>query len=412
VIYKPTPFAQKLISTSLGSYVQCGQSIPYSLQFRVVCHSVICHSKETLVTSSRIAINRIEVAAYTVPTDFPESDGTLEWNSTTLVLVQAFGGRVGLGYTYADTATATLIRDLLSEVVKGRDAMGPATNWNAMVARTRNLGRPGIVSMAISAVDIALWDLKARLLDLPLVTLLGGVRDSVPVYGSGGFTSYSEKQLQDQLAGWVEQGITRVKMKIGRDAKADVGRVGAARDAIGPEAELFVDANGAYSRKQALAQAENFTELNVSWFEEPVSSDDLEGLKLLRDRAPAGMEITAGEYGYDSGYFLRMLAAGAVDVLQADATRCGGITGFLQAAALCEAHRIPLSAHTAPSIHTHLGCAVTPLRHLEYFHDHVRIENMLFDGVGSPVNGELVPDLSRPGMGIELKRADVDRFAA
>jgi L-alanine-DL-glutamate epimerase-like enolase superfamily enzyme len=290
--------------------------------------------------------------------------------------------------------------------VEGRNAMSPAASWNAMVARTRNLGRPGIVSMAISAVDIALWDLKARLLDLPLVTLLGGMRDSVPVYGSVSFTSYSEKQLQDQLAEWVEQGITRVKMKIGRDARSDVGRVVAARDAIGSEAELFVDANGAYSRKQALAQAKQFAELNVTWFEEPVSSADLAGLRLLRDRAPAGLEIAAGEYGYDSGYFHRMVAAGAVDVLQADATRCGGITGFLQAAALCDAYHLPLSAHTAPSIHMHLGCAASPLRHLEYFPDHVRIENMFFDGVRSPVNGDLSPDLSRPGLGMELKRGD------
>jgi L-alanine-DL-glutamate epimerase-like enolase superfamily enzyme len=337
----------------------------------------------------------------------------LEWDSTTLVLVHAHGGdRVGLGYTYADTATALLIRDLLSGVVKGGDAMAPAAICNAMVSRIRNLGRHGIGSMAISAVDIALWDLKARLLHVPLLTLFGAVRSSVPIYGSGGFTSYSDKQIQIQFAGWIKQGITRVKMKIGRNARADVRRVREARTAIGGETELFVDANGAYSRKQALQQAEEFAKFNVSWFEEPVSSDDLAGLRLLRDRAPAGMDIAAGEYGYEAGYFRRMLDAGAVDVLQADATRCGGITGFLQVAALCEAHHVPLSAHTAPSVHTHLGCAVTPLRHLEYFHDHVRIENMFFDGVRSPVNGELSPDLSRPGMGVELKRADVERFAA
>lgn len=348
-----------------------------------------------------------------MPTDLSESDGTLEWNSTTLVLVHAHGGsRAGLGYTYADSSTAVMIRDVLSEVVEGQDAMAPAASWNAMVRRTRNLGRPGIVGTAISAVDIALWDLKARLLELPLLTLLGPVRKSVDVYGSGGFTSYSEEQLQRQLAGWAEQGITRVKMKIGRDARADVRRIGAARAAIGPDVELFVDANGAYSRKQALAQAEKFTDMSVSWFEEPVSSDDLSGLRLLRDRAPAGMDIAAGEYGYDAGYFRRMLAAGAVDVLQADATRCGGITGFLQVAALCEAHHTPLSAHTAPLVHTHLGCAVTPVRHLEYFHDHVRIENILFDGVRLPVNGRLSPDLSRPGLGIAFRVADAQRFAA
>jgi L-alanine-DL-glutamate epimerase-like enolase superfamily enzyme len=360
-----------------------------------------------------VPIHRVEVSAYTIPTDFPESDGTLEWDRTTLVLVRAkAGGKQGLGYTYADTATAHLIQHVLAKVVEGRDAMSVTATWEAMVDRIRNLGRPGIVSMAISAVDSALWDLKACLLNLPLVTLLGAVRDAVPIYGSGGFTSYSNQQLAAQLGGWVEQGIPRVKMKVGPDAKADIERVRVARQAIGSNRELFVDANGAYSRKQALAQARAFRDFDVSWFEEPVSSDDLEGLHLLRDRAPAGMEITAGEYSYDIFCSRRMLKAGAVDVLQADATRCGGITGFLQVAALCQAHNLPLSAHTAPALHTHVCCAAVPVRHLEYFHDHVRIEPMFFDGAPALVNGELRPDLSRPGMGLELKRADAERFAA
>src|SRR5579883_1085598 len=220
--------------------------------------------------------------------------------------------------------------------------------------------------MAIAAVDAALWDLKARLLDLPLVTLLGASREAAPIYGSGGFTSYSQEQLQNQLGGWVAMGIPRVKMKIGRDPDADPMRVAHAREAIGPDTELFVDANGAYSRKEALALANIFAaEYGVTWFEEPVSSDDLDGLHLIRDRAPAGMDIAAGEYGYDSFYFRRMLDAGAVDVLQADGTRCAGITGFLHAAALCQAHCMRLSAHTAPAWHTHVCCAASPVIHLE-----------------------------------------------
>src|SRR5205823_623969 len=267
------------------------------------------------------------------------------------------GGKQGLGYTYADSATAKLIEDKLKEIVVGCDAMSVQATWLAMLRSIRNLGRPGICAMAISAVDTALWDLKARLLDLPLVTLLGAAREAVQIYGIGGFTSYSDSQLQKQLSGWVEQGIPRVKMKIGRDAQADIHRVRAARQAIGPEAELFADANGAYSRKQALAQAEQFADSGVTWFEEPVSSDDLPGLRFMRDRGPAGMEIAAGEYGYDAFYFRRMLDAQAVDVLQADATRCGGITGFLRAASVCDAYGLPLSAHTAPTIHAHVGCA-------------------------------------------------------
>jgi L-alanine-DL-glutamate epimerase-like enolase superfamily enzyme len=265
--------------------------------------------------------------------------------------------------------------------------------------------------MAMSAVDAALWDLKARLLDLPLASLLGMVRDGVPIYGSGGFTSYSDSQLANQLEGWASRGIGQVKMKVGREPDRDPHRVKVARNSIGPHARLYVDANGAYSRKQALALARVFEEYNVSWFEEPVSSDDLEGLRLIRDRGPAGMDIAAGEYGYRLVYFRRMLEAQSVDVLQADATRCG-ITCFIGVGALCEARSMPLSGHCAPSLHMHVGCALTPMRNIEYFHDHVRIERMLFDGAVEPKKGVLHPDLSRPGLGLELKRADAERFAA
>ena len=357
-------------------------------------------------------IERLDVSVYKVPTDLPEADGTLHWNSTTLVLVEATSGNTrSLGFTYADTATAKLIKDTLASVVVGRDAMAVPGAWEAMIHAIRNLGRPGIVSMAIAAVDVALWDLKARLLDLPLVTLLGAVRDGVPVYGSGGFTSYSLEQLQRQLGGWAEQGIQCVKMKIGTHPSSDPERVQAARAAIGSTTKLFVDANGAYSRKQALAQAEVFSDYGVVWFEEPVSSNDLDGLRLIRDRGPAGMDIAAGEYGYDLHYFRRMLEAGAVDVLQADASRCAGITGFLQVGALCLARSMPLSAHCAPSLHVHPCCALVPLRNIEYFHDHVRIEHMLFDGALTPVNGVLHPDLARPGLGLEFKRADAEKYA-
>jgi L-alanine-DL-glutamate epimerase-like enolase superfamily enzyme len=288
--------------------------------------------------------------------------------------------------------------------------MAVTAAWAAMRHSIRNLGRPGIVSMAIAAVDTALWDLKARVLDVPLVTLLGQVHAGVPVYGSGGFTSYPLDRLERQLGDWARHGIAAVKMKIGREPDHDGERVRAARDAIGPRVALFVDANGAYTRKQALAQAETFTEYGVRWFEEPVSSDDLEGLRLLRDRAPASMDIAAGEYGYDLPYFERMLEAGAVDCLQADASRCAGITEFLRVAALCDARSMPLSAHTAPSLHLHPCAALAATRHLEYFHDHVRIERMLFDGAAVPVAGRLAPDLSRPGLGLEFKRSDAARY--
>jgi L-alanine-DL-glutamate epimerase-like enolase superfamily enzyme len=362
---------------------------------------------------SAAQIQRVEVSCLTIPTDFPESDGTIVWNSTTLVLVQVYAAdQVGLGYTYADFAAADLIHRNLAKVVQGMDALAPNAAYLKMWQQVRNLGRPGICSTAISAVDCALWDLKARILEVPLVTLLGQIRPGAMVYGSGGFTSYSDDQLTNQLGGWVQQGISSVKMKIGRDPDNDVHRVKTARAAIGEDAGLFVDANGAYSRKQALHFAELFEAFHVSWFEEPVSSDDLEGLRLLRDRAPAQMEIAAGEYGYDIFYFRRMLEAHAVDVLQADITRCGGVTALLEVAALCQANNLQLSCHTAPALHCQPACAIVHFKNLEYFHDHVRIESMFFDGLPPLVRGELVPDLSRSGNGLEFKRAEALRFAA
>ena len=340
----------------------------------------------------------IEVDAYTIPTIAPETDGTAEWDSTTLVTVQI---EEGFGYTYADEATALFIRKHFADLEL--DPMSPEAAWSSMIAKVRNLGRRGVAAMAISAVDAALWDLKCKRLGVPLVSLLGQVREEVPVYFSAGFTSWSIDELQQGLSGW-----KRVKMKVGRDWRADRDRVSAVRDAIGPDADLFVDANGAYDRKQALWQAEAFAEDGVTWFEEPVSSDDLEGLRFIRERT--ALEIAAGEYGYELQYFDAMLAAGAVDVLQADATRCTGITGFIKTSALCEARSIPLSAHCAPSLHAHLGCALLPLRHLEYFFDHVRIESQLFDGFLEAPNGVMRPDLSRPGIGVELKKKDAERL--
>jgi L-alanine-DL-glutamate epimerase-like enolase superfamily enzyme len=358
-------------------------------------------------------IARSEVSVYRVPTDSPESDGTFEWDATTMILVQlSAGNKTGVGYTYGHACIAQLIRETLAPLVMGRDAFDVPGAWNQMVHSIRNNGRPGLCSMAIAAVDAALWDLKAKLLNVPLAKLLGMARESVPVYGSGGFTSYSDAQLRKQFGAWAEQGIGMVKMKVGRDPHGDTSRVAVVRKAVGRDVELFVDANGAYTRKQALEMAERFAEHDVRWFEEPVSSDDLDGLRVLRDRAPAGMMIAAGEYGYDDVYFRRMLDAGAVDVLQADATRCAGITGLLQASALAQASGVPFSAHTAPALHLHACCALPSVHSIEYFHDHARIEQMFFDGARPPRNGQLVPDLSRPGMGLEFKRADAARYAA
>ena len=358
------------------------------------------------------AIERIEVGAYTIPTDAPEADGTLSWDSTTIVLVELHaGGHAGVGWTYGEPAVAGLILDKLADVVVGREAMDIPGTWAAMTGSLRNAVTSGLSAFAVAAVDIALWDLKARLLDLSLSVLLGRRREAVPIYGSGGFTSYSDERLQAQLAAWVEQGIARVKIKVGSDPGLDPARVRAARDAIGPDVELMVDGNGAWAPDGALAVADRFAECGVRWFEEPVSSDDLEGLRRVRDGAPAGMAIAAGEYVTDAYGFRRLLAAEAVDVLQGDATRCGGITGVLRADALCQAYGLPFSAHCSPTVHAPVCAAMQSALHLEWFHDHVRIERLLFDGALEPEGGMLRPNPDSPGLGIELRRADAERYA-
>jgi L-alanine-DL-glutamate epimerase-like enolase superfamily enzyme len=357
-------------------------------------------------------IEKIDVGVYKIPTDAPEADGTCAWDSTTLVVVTIEAGdQVGIGYTYADPSTALLIRDKLAEVVQGANPLYIGQIWTRLVQAIRNVGRPGIASLAISAIDVALWDLKAKLLGVSLASLLGPAREAATIYGSGGFTSYSDRQLQQQLSGWAEQGIKHVKMKIGTHPADDPRRVRLARKAIGPDVDLMVDANGAYRVKQALEQAQRFSDEEVSWFEEPVSSDNLIGLREIRERAPPPMEIAAGEYGFQVGYFRRMLESQAVDVLQADATRCGGITGFLQAAALCEAFEIDLSSHCAPALHLPTCCAATRFRHMEYFHDHARIERLLFDGAQDPHDGTLVPNFNRPGLGLEFRWSDAQQYA-
>ena len=358
-------------------------------------------------------ITGVSAAAYTVPTEAPEADGTLAWDSTTIVLAEVTaGGRTGLGYSYAHAAAAEVIRNPLADLLHGRDAMAIPALWRAMLNRVRNFGRQGICAGAISALDVALWDLKARLLDLPLVRLLGAARDEVPIYGSGGFVNQTPQQLQAQLGGWVaDLGCRWVKMKIGADPAEAARRMRTARDAIG-DAELMIDANGACTRKAALAIAADAAALGVTWFEEPVSSDDLSGLHLLRNRAPAPIEIAAGEYGYDPFHFRGLIEAGAVDVLQADATRCLGYTGFLIAASLCEAHNLPFSAHTAPALHLPVCCAAPRLRHIEWFADHARLEAMLFDGAPVPTQGRIRPDLSRHGHGLAFRHADARQFAA
>ncbi|MBS1780842.1 MAG: mandelate racemase [Bacteroidetes bacterium] len=357
-----------------------------------------------------VIIEKMTVSVYSIPTSMPEADGTIEWHSTTMILVEVYAGNAkGIGYTYGHKAIAEVIDATLKDLVVGKDAMLAPAFTEDMIKAIRNDGQCGIAMMAVSAVDIALWDLKAHVLELPLISLLGKVKDGMLLYGSGGFTSYIDAELENQLAGWVASGINHVKIKIGAEPDRDITRIKLARDTIGT-AELFIDANGAYTAKEALQKANEYERYNISWFEEPVPSSDLKGLKLLREHAPFSMKIAAGEYGYNLPYFNAMLEAGAVDVLQGDATRCGGITGFIKAGHLCESYQLPYSSHCAPAVHLHAALSLPAFYIAEFFYDHVRIENMFFKGVVQPVDGIIQPDMTRPGLGLDIKQADAEKY--
>ncbi len=352
-------------------------------------------------------VEHLDCRVLTIPTDAPEADGTIAWDKTTMVLVTARSGdTTGLGWTYGPSACATLIRGLFPPLVVGSDAMSVPRTWGELVRAARNDTRPGVVGYAISAVDTALWDLKARLLGLSIVDLFGAARDDVPVYGSGGFTTYDDERTTEQLSHWaIEQRIPRVKIKIGESWGSRLGRdrhrIRLARKVIGDDTELFVDANGGYAVKQAVRLMREVSDARVTWFEEPVSSDDLHGLALIRGMVDA--DVAAGEYGSDVQYFERMCAAGAVDCLQVRATRAGGYSAWFRAAAVAAGHGLQVSGHCAPHLHAPVAAATQNLRHLEWFHDHVRIESMLFDGTLDPTDGTITPDRTRTGNGLTIR---------
>ncbi|EME52483.1 enolase C-terminal domain-like protein [Amycolatopsis decaplanina] len=366
------------------------------------------------MTEGDAVIESLRATAYRLPTPGPQGDGTLEWNATTIVFVQATAeGATGSGWTYCAAAAVDVVSEVLAEVVTGRSALEVPGAWLAMQRRIRNLGRPGLVSCALSAVDIALWDLAAELAGLPLSRLLGKVHDSAPVYGSGGFTTYDDSRLRSQLEEWVGgQGIPRVKIKIGESwgtaVRRDLARVRLAREVIGPSTELYVDANGAYQAAQAIRVGQRLAESDVRWFEEPVSSDDLAGLRRVRQGVLP--DVAAGEYGYDLPYFGRMVAAEAVDCLQIDVTRCGGYTEWARAAAVASTANLQVSAHCAPNLSVHAAVCTPNLRHIEWFVDHDRLERLFFAGTVSPDGGQARPDLSVSGHGLVLLPEEADRY--
>ncbi len=346
---------------------------------------------------------KLETATFRFPTVAPEADGTLDWDATTVVAVQAHAeGTTGLGWTYSTAAVCDVVHDHLGPAVESLDPMNVPAAWQAMHRVCRNLGTQGLVAQAISAVDIALWDLKARLVGMALADLFGRARDTVPVYGSGGFTTTDDDDLRREVEHWAAMGCTAIKIKVGESwgaaVERDLARIATVRTVAGDGVSLMADANGAYRRGQARRVGAALDELGVVWFEEPVSSDDVEGLAAVRDAVRC--DVAAGEYAADLYDVARLCPV--VDCLQLDVTRCGGYSGFLRGAAVAAAHNLDVSAHCAPALHVPVAAAIPNLRHVEWFADHARVEPVLVDGAPTVHDGVIRP-ASTPGHGLSLR---------
>ncbi|NYI04097.1 enolase C-terminal domain-like protein [Allostreptomyces psammosilenae] len=361
-----------------------------------------------------VPVERVEARAYAVPTEAPEAGGVPDraGGELVVVLVRA-DDAVGTGWSHAPAAARAVVEDLLAGEVVERGVLDIPALHQRMRHRLRDAGGVGLGARALSAVDVALWDLKAQLLGLPLVGLLGAARPEVPVYASGGPPGWSDDRLRELVRGWtVERGVPRVKIRIGEAdgtrERRDLERVEVARVAAGRDGELLVDARGAYRRGQAVRMGRRLADAGVTWFEEPVDPDDLAGLRAVREATTP--DTAAGGHGWDLPHLARLCAGEAVDCLPVDATRCGGPTVWLRAAAVAQAHGLAVSGHAAPNLHAHLAAAVPNLEHVEWSDGHDRVERTLLLGTLDPSGGAVRPGADgAPGHGMEL-RPDADRY--
>src|SRR4051812_10868447 len=236
------------------------------------------------------------------------------------------------GFAPGNAESKGVIEGPLKSVLIGQDPLCHEKLWDDMFWQVRGFGRKGVAFIGLSAIDIALWDLKAKAFGVPLYRLLGPYTDTVPIYGSGGWTSFDLDGLVKEQTGYVARGIPRVKMKVAKDfgksEAEDIKRLAAVRKAVGDDVEIFVDANNGYYAKQAIAMSRRFEEFNVRWFEEPVLADDIQGLAEI-SRATT-IPVATGEHEYTKYGFKDLISQGGADIVQPDVGRVGGVTEWMK----------------------------------------------------------------------------------
>lgn len=320
----------------------------------------------------------------------------------------------GLGVGDGGRAAQTLINESLKPILIGADPLFIEKLWDDMFWRVRGVGRKGLAFGAISAVDIALWDLKAKYFNVPLYKLLGAYTDTVPVYGSGGWTHFSADELVAEQAGYVERGMKSVKMKVGKDfgksEKEDIERLAAVRDAVGDDVEILIDANNGYYAKQAIRMARAFEPYRVGWFEEPVLADDIEGLAAIA--AAIDIPVATGEHEYSKFGFRELIARGGADIVQPDIGRVGGVTEWIKVANLAHAFNLPVAPHAFQLVHLHVTCATPNLRIVEYLGAAEEFDKLVYTEFPEPIDGMWSPYPDRPGLGLELNPDVVKKYGS
>jgi L-alanine-DL-glutamate epimerase-like enolase superfamily enzyme len=320
-------------------------------------------------------------------------------------------GQEGLGV--GTPIAREVIERVLKPLLIGRDPLWIEKIWDDMFWRVRGYGRKGVAFCAISAVDIALWDLKAKLFGVPLYRLLGPYTDRVPIYGSGGWTSYTEAELVREQTSYVERGIPRVKMKVakdfGRSEREDIQRLAAVRKAVGDDVEIYVDANNGYYAKQAIGMARHLSEYDVKWFEEPVLADDISGLAAVA-RA-IDIPVATGEHEYTRYGFKSLIAEGGADIVQPDVGRVGGVSEWMKVAHLAQAFNLPIAPHAVQLVHLHLACCIPNLKVVEYLGTVEEGDRIWYTEFPQQQDGYWSPYADRPGLGLELSPDAVRRFA-
>ncbi len=319
----------------------------------------------------------------------------------------------GLGIGQASPGVRDVVEKGLKGLLLDEDPFNIEKLWDEMFRAVRGYGRKGVALCALSAIDIGLWDLKAKALQLPLYRLLGEYSNEVPIYGSGGWTHYSSDELVDEMTGYVEQGVKRLKMKVGKESgrseREDIDRVAAVRKAVGDDVALYVDANNGYYAKQAIYMAAEFEQSQVGWFEEPVTADDIAGLAEVK-RAST-IPIASGEHEFSKYGFKELLSQGAVDIVQADVGRVGGVTEWLKVAHMAQAFNVPMTTHGFEQVSLHLGCAITNLKAIEELKIERDADEVWYTELPEQRDGMSAPFRDRPGLGLELDPYAVERWS-